>query len=496
MIGIYAPTELHADIKKAINEFDRLEELITLYDAETSTPLPNGNSIVVKNNIITQPPDWFNSSPPILFPDSAYRVNTLMGLVFVRLSNFEAAQPLLHTDEVLWKSALLYQSLLFEEPLPETGGNDSFESGFNEVICLHYATPDQPPGIEQLANRYELVLQKAPSPDLKAFVVKHYSILLIDAGMNKQAEALINTHIHLRELLGEHVLHELLWIRSNSWMQQLQVPYDDALLSRLKEDLWQVLSYLEKYNRTTEQGMLLTDAAQIANISDSFAEALGYISKAIQLLQADNQTELAANAQLKKGILLYTWAQKGQPQFYRGAKDALLNALLVFTREAAPHVFADIHHYLGIIYSEIPDEIQKKSVWAGVSVSSFYEAIDFYNKVDYPYEFAQICNHFANAFTKYPAAAMGDNYEKALAWYREALDIRKAETYPLERSLTLSNYLDAAWKAGNPDDGWNEDRWNDMWHTANELKEIAQTEALKEEAQTWLDALVRVKAGF
>jgi tetratricopeptide (TPR) repeat protein len=266
------------------------------------------------------------------------------------------------------------------------------------------------------------------------------------------------------------------------------------MLSNLKQDLWTVLEYFEQYNRTTEQGMLLIEAAHIANISESFAEALGYINKAVQLLEKENQPEMVANAQLKKGILLFTWAQKAQPQFYRAAKDALLAALKVFTRDAAPHVFADIHHYLGIIYSEIPDEVQKKSVWAGISVSSFHEALNFYNKVDFPYEFAQICNHFGNAFTKYPAAALGDNYEKALNWYHEALSVRTADAYPLERSLTLSNYLDAAWKAGNPGDGWNEERWNDMWEKVQELKALATEEALQTEAQEWMDVLVKAKA--
>ena len=36
------------------------------------------------------------------------------------------------------------------------------------------------------------------------------------------------------------------------------------------------------------------------------------------------------------------------------------------------------------------DEIKRKGVWAAVSVSSFNEALNYYNKVDSPYEFANM----------------------------------------------------------------------------------------------------------
>ena len=60
--------------------------------------------------------------------------------------------------------------------------------------------------------------------------------------------------------------------------------------------------------------------------------------------------------------------------------DAYQEALKIFNREDTPSVFADIQHHLGVIYSEIPDEIKKKSIWASVSSSAFHEALNFYTK--------------------------------------------------------------------------------------------------------------------
>jgi tetratricopeptide (TPR) repeat protein len=465
MIGIYASTELHEAIVNAIAGYDRLEELVTVKPLEEyEQALPNGNTIVVNDQNISNPPDWFNEGPPICFPDVPYTTDLLLGLVFIKLHNFELGLQLTPTHAGLQLATHQYAALLHEEKsiYVPTMANPDFFTFFNKAVYLHYAIHTTVPTLEEVLNAYDEALLVTTDPLQKAYTVRQMATLLIDSGRAENAVEII-TGILSASRLYTHALHELKWARCLAWLQLLQVPYDTEMIANLKQDLWEVLAYFEKYHRTTKQGMLLIEAAHIANISESFAEALGYINKAVQLLDTDNQPELGANAQLKKGILLFTWAQKGQPQFYRAAKDALLAALSIFTRDAAPHVFADIHHYLGIIYSEIPDEVQKKSVWAGISVSSFHEALNFYNKVDHPYAFAQICSHFGNAFTKYPAAALGDNYEKALNWYHEALSIRTAESYPLERSLTISNYLDAAWKAGNPGDGWNETRWHDMW---------------------------------
>lgn len=493
MIGIFASTEHHSAIEKEIAAFERLHELITLKTGISETPLPDGHTLLVEKDILRQQPDWYNNNPPLLFADTPFDPAVAVGLSLVRLHNYEAAQPLLKNQPALWKTVLMYSALSQGLPcqLPEEEPAD-FTTAFNRAIVLHYA-PTNEISFETIANAYEQALLQPTREENRLFCIKHYATLLTDAGLTQEAEKWLTRNIP-EATDNEHALHELKWLRCAVWMQQLQVPYDNTLMDALKGELWDVLTYMEKYDRKTEQGLLLMDASQVALYSDSFAESLGYINKAIQLLESGGQPELVADAQLKKGVLLYSWAENGQPQFYRAAKDALLSALQVFSRDRHPGIFASIHHYLGVIYSAIPDEVQKKSVWAGVSVSSFHEALNYYNKVEYPYEFAQICNHFGNAYTKYPTAALGDNFQKALDWYREALDIRTAADYPFERSLTLSNYLEASWKAGNPGDGWDMNRFDDMWEKAKELKALGSTQELIAEAEKHLEALIALKA--
>jgi tetratricopeptide (TPR) repeat protein len=495
MIRIYAPTERQEEIKTALLGHTGLLDEVSLLTDEA--PIPDGRSIVLENGNILQPPNWFNTAAPVLLPHLPYAPDTLAGMVLVLLHRYDEALPVLGNYPQLWLALEYYTAVAngyeIRKNIPQP--LEDFKGWFNYALGLQYGVHESLPNVHDINLAYEKALGMPVHQEGLAFAVKHYCIFLNDAEQPAQA-AMKAADMLEKEGLTVHAANELKWVRCQSWLSMLEPPYDEMMLTQLKQDLWEVLAYFESYERTTDEALLLVDATLVATISESFAEALGYINKAIQILQAADQPEMVANAQLRKGILLFTWAHKGQAQFFRPAKDAFLEALKVFTREDAPHSFADIHHYLGIIYSEIPDEVQKKSVWAGVSASSFHEALAFYNKVEYPYEFAQICNHFGNAFTKYPAAALGDNFEKALNWYREALDVRTGEHYALERCLTLSNYLVTAWKAGNPGDGWNEDRWNDMWEKAQELKALATDENLHAEAEDWIDALVRVKADF
>ena len=261
------------------------------------------------------------------------------------------------------------------------------------------------------------------------------------------------------------------------------------LMAELKNRLWETLQFFDKHNHKTIAAFLWMDAATIANLSNSYAESLSYINKAVTYFKDEAQHEMTAQAQLVKGRLFYDWAQSGNPQFYRKALEAYHEALQVFKKEEAPDVFADIHHQLGVIYAELPDENKKRSIWAALSATSFSEALEYYNKVDFPYEFGMICNNFANAYSKYPQGNRTDNFEKALNYYEEALSVRGALLYPTERAVTLLNYLEASWKAGNPDEGFNTERYNDMLAKVNEIKTLTNDEQLMIETDKHIQLL-------
>ncbi|HHG86227.1 MAG TPA: hypothetical protein ENJ82_15865 [Bacteroidetes bacterium] len=360
----------------------------------------------------------------------------------------------------------------------------------NNAILRHYASSPDDFDPDKTTYFYEEAIKSAPTDEHRAFTANHFALLYIDLQQaDKALQILENAKTpHLSKEASIALKHS----RCKAWLQLLTIPYDALLLQKLKTTLWEVLQSYEKSQRNVEAGLLLLDAAHIANISESFSESLGYVTRAIKIFQTEGLKELEGNAHYRKGTLLYTWAQNGNPQFFKPAIESYQRALKIFTKEVAPDIFADIHHNLGVLYTDMPTEHKKKSIWAGVAVSSFQEALEYYTKEKYPYQYAMICNNYGNAFTKFPQAVLTDNYEKALFYYQEALDIRTA-AYPYERAITLLNFLQASWNVGNNPGEFNENRYNDMVAKANEVKSLVDDEEMIAEADKHLNMLANLK---
>ena len=503
MLSVFATTELIPEVKEIIQLEERLSELVHVYDLEAAPAEKVSASLVIDQRGILIPIDWQNLRPPYLLPSPhLLKANNLLGLVFYQLGNTEKAwaflqdQPslLFELDTML---RLQYGYLIKQEELQTIESVANHSEGFDQYRLFHnlavikqYGYLDFNPGFQDLEGCYQEALEQAPHVEFQAFTTKHYATLLIDLEQIETAIKLLEKGI--QQALSQAAQMNLKALLANAWMKQLVVPYDEELLKQLKDTLWEVLQYFETHEQQAEAGMVLIDAAHIANISDSFSEALGYLSKAIQMFEMEELPELAAHAHLKKGTLLFTWAQKGNPQFYKPAIESYQEALKVFKKEETPDVFADIHHNLAIIYSEMPADPKKRSIWAGVASASFQEALNFYTKEQAPYEYGMISNNFGNALSKFPPAIHSDNYEKALFYYEEALNVRTSE-FPYERAITILNFLEASWKVSNAAESFNEDRYQQMLNRAKEVADLVDEEEMIAEAQKHLDLLAALK---
>lgn len=501
MITVYATADSLPQLQEWIATEDRLAELVRLVDLLDERPLPSGLYLLVRNGEIQPLVDWRNELPPYLLPrDISMTQANFLGLVFAKLGNLERSHAYLQTaNPTLWQDIVLQDRLrqgMTIDPAELAVAYSEYEDYrlmHNQAIVRHYA-PATAPDLKQLLYFYREAIDGAPDGEHRAFTIQHFATLLVDLDRSTEAEQLLRDGIEAA--LTEDARTELSRQLCTAWLSRLTVPYDTELLEQLKTTLWEVLQTYEAQDRPVEAALLLVEATHVATISESFAEGLGYIGRAIAAFEAAGIPELAANAHLRKGILLYTWAQSGQSQFYRPAGESLQAALRVFTREAAPEIFAEIHQYLGIIYSEIPDEAKKKSIWAAVSSSSFQEALQCYTPETHPYAYAMVCNHYGNALTKYPAAVLTDNYEKALFYYAQALAIRTAADYPLERAMTLLNYLEAAWHKELAEDRFDADHYADMLAKAREIESLTDDPVLLADAQRHLDQLAALKSSY
>lgn len=503
MLSIFATTEHISTIHEIIQLEDRLSELVSVYDVMEHAPSASDHSFVVNSRGLLQPIDWHNVSPPYLLSNPLpLEKDILLGLIFSRLGNGEKAWYYLKNKELLQFDIGMITRLQhgyqvdmneFSLMLKTIDQQDDFEQyriQHNTAVLRHYGYIEEAIEIEAVQDLYQVAIEKAPNPEYKAFTAKHFATFLLDADDLQQAEAVLTSTI--QGAISEDAKFELKSVLTNIWMKKLTVPYDPFLVGELKNTLWEVLQNLEKNKRNAEAALLLVDAAHIANISESYTEALGYLSKAIKFFEEEELVELAGNAHYRKGTLLYTWAQNGNPQFFKPAVESYQQALKVFTKEATPRVFADIQHNLAVIFTDMPSDPKKKGIWAGVAVSSFSEALAFYTKAEYPYEYGMICNNYGNAFTKFPPAVLSDNFEKALFYYQQALEVRTAD-YPYERAITLLNFLEASWNVGNDSADFNENRYMDMLKKAEEVKTLVESPELVAEAQKHLSLLKELK---
>ncbi|MDX2071013.1 MAG: hypothetical protein SFV55_21465 [Haliscomenobacter sp.] len=491
MVSIYAATELLDAIKGIIATEDRLHELVEVKDFLQDRPELCGYNLIVRQEHIAQVIDWQNVLPPYLLPEAiAFSQNNLLALVYAKLGNYERAYQLLSDNGLLRNEIDIVNRLQNGIPTPPEVLNsdlspfEEYRFCHNAAILHHYAATEASFDPNKARYFYREALNSAPNGEFYAFTAKQYVAFLQDMEEPEVAEHLLDDAI--KEALSDDARMELRASLSQVWMKKLVAPYDPALLENLKNTLWESLQYYQKQGRRVEEALLLIDASHVANLSKSFSESLGYINKALDILGQEELPELQANAHFRRAGLLYAWAQKGNPQFYRGALESYQEALKVFNREDSPETFAEIHHHLGVIYSEIPDEVRKKSIWAAVSSSSFNEALNFYTKDQYPYEYAMICNNFGNAISKYPEAIHSDNLEKAAFYYNEALSIRSAERFPLERTLTLLNFLEAYWYMSLGENGSNIVRYKQMLAFAEEARTLTDDPTLIAEAENHL----------
>jgi hypothetical protein len=478
-------------IHEFIQSIERLDELVEVQQAN-GIMAGISNALYVNENRIHILPDWLDKRPAFVFPSEiAFTKNNFLGCVFGMLGNGEKYPQYFTGFPTMLFIFDLMQVIIKGEECDSTLENilgqtkfahffENYAFNHNVAIALNYGNFSNEINAEAIEAHYEDALQLAFEPSYKAYTLKYYVTFLTDNREYTKALQILKQQ-NFRSL-DEYPKFALEKVWCLATMKLLTFPYNGAAINELKDRLWEAIQFFDKHDHRTVAAFLWMDAATIANLSNSYAESLGYISKAISYFKEEGETEMTAQAQLVRGRLLYDWAQSGNPQFYRSALEAYHEALLVFKKADAPEVFADIHHQLGVIYAELPDENKKRSIWAALSATSFNEALEYYNKVDFPSEFGMICNNFANAYTKYPQSKKSDNYEKALNFYDEALSVRKPADYPTERAITLLNYLEASWKVGNPDGEFNKARYQNMVAKCDEISTLTGDAQLISEA--------------
>lgn len=501
MLSIYVSTDLQKEASNLLHEFADLQQYVRWKNLNTESPEANALTLIINDRGINQMLDWHNSGPPYLLPRSIELTGQNLGaILYFMVGDIDSAISLLDGKELADELKLMYllregyelEPIDFVQDASEEMSGNKYRYLHNGAIMRHYGYVEQSEDYSgSIYHMYEKALDNAPEGEHLAFTSLHYGTLLADGNDHDKAESIIQAG--LKAAISEDAQLALNLLLSNVWIRQLRVPPDSEKLVKAKILISENIRQLQGQNRTLELALSYIDASHLYSLDRNLPGALEFVNNAIEITHDEDVRELWAAAQTKKGTILFDWAQDDNPQHYKASLAAFQRALEVFTKAASPAAFADIHHYLGQIYAEMPAEKAKRSLLAGISMSSFKEALEHYARDRFPYEYAMICNSYGNALTKYPPAVNSDNYEKALFYYQEALVLR-TPSMPVERAITLLNFLEASWKVGNVSDEFNKDRFKDMKCKAQEILSLVDNAELIEEAERHLQLLNSLEA--
>lgn len=491
MLTILTTTDSTQNVQDAIASIERLHELVTItHNPETIEDL---KTLVVDSNTLATPLDWYDLEPPYVFPETPLTQENLLALVFYKLGNHQKAFEFLSEELPLYHHLLIATHLQFGYEISPSMIDFCYNtSPYNSAIVNYYGIVENPLDHKSLKEEFIMALAKAQNDELKVFTAKHYLNLLLDSGELKEARKLAEEQLAIA--ISKDAENAMNTHLSGILMAQLKVPYDAQQLEEVYQLQLASIAHFEAKGLKVQAGMLLVDAAEIANFKKDFIASKELINRAIQYFKEEDIPEFLGEAGFKKAILLYTWSKNGSPQYYKAAINAFQDVLKVFKRDTHPQKFADVHHNLALIYSEIPVGAEEKPMWTAFCASSFKEVLAYYTKEEYPYENAMASHNYATALMHFPPAKIHNNLEKAAGLFEEALDIRTANAYPFERALTIMNQLELGWLTHNETREAELKKYEEMKAKAEEVKILVTDAGIIEQADNHLLELEKVKS--
>jgi len=504
MISILVETELLAEVKSTVAQVDGLATLLHLSDEPNDMTL---SDIQVSVDRIRVSINWQRGIPPYLIADSLpYSEPNLLGLIFLQLGAYEKAATFLHGHQQVHEALHVATQLQYgnlagvqtpTEVSTDVVGFERYRQLHNQALLLHYQGHHHELSLEFVAKSYGKALAAAPNDEFFAFTTRQLADLYLDMGYFAQADEVVRQA--WQRNLSPPAHHALQSSLIQVLLRKLQPPYPKIQLAEITVLLKENLDYYEKADQSLEVGMLSMDAAWIAQLKDNYSEGLACINQAIRLFEQEEVPELQGDAWMRKGTLLYAWAQKGQP-FHQQAIDSYRQALNIFSKDLAPYVYADINHHLALIYSEMPSTKEKKAMLNALASKSFQEALVFFTKEHFPYEYGCVCNNFGNALVKFPDSNFQNTTEKAVTYFDEALSVRHAENYPYERAITLLNLLEAYWQLplDKKQKAARRQRWESMKKLATEAKSLLaeKDSTLHKQAEEHLQELEKARSSY
>lgn len=491
MLTILTEINLQKTIENVIGSVERLKELVEIKLIKSVTESLN-KTLFVTNGSINSSFDWNDTEPPYLIPSIPFSNENLLALVFYKLGNHQRSFEFISEEDALYDHLLIATHMQFGYEISDSMlAFTNSSSKHNFCVLQQYGKLLKPLNVNLLKKAFKDAIADSSEDENRFFTIKHFVNFLIDYNYLSEAENILRISIpNAISHLSKNSLNAQL---ASVLMAQLKLPYDTSVLDEIQNLQQDCIAYYESYNLKVNAGLLLVDASEIANFKGDFISSKEYISKAILYFKEEDIPEFLGEAGLRKATLLYTWSKNGSPQYYKPAINAFQDVLKIFKRDTHPQKFAEIHHNLALIYSEIPVSEEEKPIWTAFSASSFKEVLAIYNKDRFPYEFAMASHNYATALMNFPKAKLHNNLDKAFSLFEDALSIRTVSKYPFERALTLLNQLELYWLMNNEDIEIEKKNFKEMVEKVSSISKLVNDKSILERANHHIEKLKELK---
>lgn len=401
-----------------------------------------GMTLVVDGRGVRPALPWGDATPPYLLPTLPLTAESLQ--FYLELS--EAEEPTAGArerlpDDVAHLTALVRGGLSAGR-VPEGAG---YREAHDRGVLHHYAAialadPDA------AVAAYEAALAAAPDAQSFAFTAWQYATLLLDLDRPGTAAALLARVDD--DALPEQARMVIRSVRLPAVLQARAEELPIEALASLRDDATALRRWYAERGEPLRAALLALDEAQLLQRLGRFREAVETVDGASRTFEEVEEAELFAAAALRRAEVQHAWAQAGARDQFAKAMESFQEALVVFSPEAAPHVFGAIHHQLAVLYAEMPTDPQKRPMLLALAGQSFEAALGVFTRERHPLHHAEIRANYGNALLRCPESQLRDPAERAVTELRAALAIYREHCVEQAQVLVQLNLLEALWQQG------------------------------------------------
>ena len=220
------------------------------------------------------------------------------------------------------------------------------------------------------------------------------------------------------------------------------------------------------------------------------------LEAALPTLATEGAPEEVAEAEMNLGLALQNLSGCHKARI-QDAISTYQRALQVFDRVRHPKEFAVLQNNLATAFLAIPFTDERGKLREALAVQAFEEGLAVVTLVDHPSEYAMLQNNLGNALQYVSSRHQIENGTRALAAYDEALKVRDRRATPGEYANTIANkancLINLADDPARPERG-NAGHLRQAIELYREAREIFALQGETDKAATVADALEELQA--